>query len=297
MTSPVYDMMVRKKMLKIQERLGMRIGISGGTSKTPVVKNTQKLLEVLEELYRIGLRAFVIPRDYFSDIDSSTDLYKTKYGDLIKVKEIAAKYGIELSIAYPDLPEKNDEILRTFCTIGTVMDARTFMVQPTFFPRMPPEQAIRLIVHKLNDVTNTMRLKFKIGIETTGKMSQVGTVEDVLEIVDRTSGTEPILNWAHIHGRGSGAMRSQADFKRIIEKARAVGGGGWTDSAYMMFSGVKYGPSGEVGHIPLDKSDINLEFLIREVMGANLRGTLIFEDPDKEKWIVKNMEKLADMVR
>jgi hypothetical protein len=65
----------------------------------------------------------------------------------------------------------------------------------------------------------------------------------------------------------------------------------------MLFSGVKYGPSGEVGHIPLDKADINLEFLIREVMGASLRGTLIFEDPDKEKWIVKNMEKLADMVR
>jgi len=32
-------------------------------------------------------------------------------------------------------------------------------------------------------------------------------------------------------------------------------------------------------------------------MGANIHGTLIFEDPDKEKWIVRNMEKLADMVR
>ena len=293
----MYDMMVRKKMLKIQERLGMRIGISGGTSKIPVVRNTQNVLEVLEELYRVGLRAFVIPKEYFADIGNATDLYKTKYGDLIKIKDIAGKYGIELSLTYPDLPEKHDEIIRTFCTIATVMDARTFVIQPTFFPRMPHDQATKLVVHKLNEITNSMRLKFKIGVEATGKMNQVGTVEDVLDIVDRTAGTEPILNWAHIHGRGSGALRSQSDFKRIIEKTRSVAGPGWVEDAFMFFSGVTYGPSGEVGRIPMDKADINLEFLIREVMGANIHGTLVFEDPDKEKWIVKNMEKLADMVR
>jgi len=290
-------MMVRKKMLKIQERLGMRIGVSGGTAKIPLVRNTKNLLDALEELYRIGLRAFVIPKEYFADIGSATDLYKTKYGDLIKVKEIAGKYGIELSITYPDLPEKNDEVLRTFCTIGTVMDARTFFIQPTFFPRMPQDQATKLVVHKLNEITNNMRLKFKIGVETTGRMNQVGTIEDVLDIIERTVGTEPVLNWAHIHARGTGALRSQADFRRIIDKTRSVAGVNWIDNAFMLFSGVKYGPSGEVGHIPLDKADINLEYLVREIMGANIHGTLIFEDPDKEKWIVKNMEKLADMVR
>ena len=293
----MYDMMVRKKMLKIQERLGMRIGVSGGTAKIPLVRNTKNLLDALEELYRIGLRAFVIPKEYFADIGSATDLYKTKYGDLIKVKEIAGKYGIELSITYPDLPEKNDEVLRTFCTIGTVMDARTFFIQPTFFPRMPQDQATKLVVHKLNEITNNMRLKFKIGVETTGRMNQVGTIEDVLDIIERTVGTEPVLNWAHIHARGTGALRSQADFRRIIDKTRSVAGVNWIDNAFMLFSGVKYGPSGEVGHIPLDKADINLEYLVREIMGANIHGTLIFEDPDKEKWIVKNMEKLADMVR
>jgi deoxyribonuclease-4 len=293
----MYDMMIRKKMLKIQERLNMRIGISGGTMRIPSARNTQKLLEVLEELYRLGLRAFVIPKEYFSDIDSTTDLYKNKYGDLIKIKEIAAKYGIELSIEYPDLPEKHDNILRTFCTIGTVMDARTFVVQPTFFPRMPQNQAITLVVHKMNEITNSMRMKFKIGIETTGRMNQVGTVEDVLDIIQRTNGTEPVLNWAHIHARGTGALRSQEDFRRIIEKAKRAAGQGWVDNAFMMFSGVRYGPSGETGRVSMDKADINLEFLIREIMGANIRGTLIFEDPDKEKWIIKNMEKLADMVR
>jgi endonuclease IV len=293
----MYDMMIRKKMLKIQERLGMRIGITGGSSSTPLVRNTQHVMNVLEELYRIGLRAFVIPKEYFSDIGNATDLYKIKYGDLIKIKEIASKYGIELSLAYPDLPERHDETLRTFCTIGTIMDARTFVVQPTFFPRMPPDQATKLVVHKVNEITNSMRLKFRLGIETTGKINQVGTIEDVLDIVERTAGTEPVLNWAHIHARGSGAMRTQADFKKIIEKTKKVGGVSWIDNAFMFFSGIQYGPSGEVKHIPMDKSDINLDFLIREIMGAGIHGTLIFEDPDKEKWIVKNMEKLADMVR
>ena len=42
---------------------------------------------------------------------------------------------------------------------------------------------------------------------------------------------------------------------------------------------------------------MNLEYLIRESMALNVKGTLILDDPEKEKYILKNMETLSDMVR
>jgi hypothetical protein len=47
----------------------------------------------------------------------------------------------------------------------------------------------------------------------------------------------------------------------------------------------------------MDRSDINMDFLIRELMGLGIKGTLIIEDPDREKYILNNLEKISDMVR
>ena len=111
----MYEMLIRKKALKIQERLGMRIGIAYGTSKIPLVRTPNDVLTSLRELYKIGLKAFVLPPELFAGIKTTSDLYKTHYGSLLKIKDIANKSNIELSIhcsKFPDDPVALDEKLK-----------------------------------------------------------------------------------------------------------------------------------------------------------------------------------------
>ena len=293
----MYDMLIRKKALKIQERLGMRIGIMYGTTKRPIVKNPAETLDVLKDLYKIGLRAFVLPKEMFAKIHSTSDLYKQHYADLIKIKETAQKLGIELALHHDKLTDNPDETLRTFANIASIMDARAFIIHPTFYANMPQDQALKLVVYKINEIVVNLRAQARIGVETTGKMNQLGTVEEVIDIAKRTQSTEPVLNWAHIHARGTGALRSQSDFRAILDMVRRSIGQSWLGNAYFLFSGISYGPSGEIKHIPLANADINLEYLIREVMSLNIKGTLIFEDPDRDRFVLKMLDKLADMVR
>lgn len=293
----MYDMMIRKKVLKIQERLGMRLGVAYGTSKIPVARSTDQVLECLRELYKVGLRAFVLPKELFSGIYTSTDLYKAKYGDLLKIRELASKFNIELSLRHDKLPDQPDDILNTFANVMSIMDARAFIVQPNFYANMPQDQALKLVIYKLNEITTNLRVSGKIGVENTGKTSEVGSFEDMIDIVKRTSGTEPIVNWAHIHARGSGSLRSQSDFDRIMQTMRRELGTSWIDKAYFLFSGVSYGPSGMRGQLPIDQSDLNFEYLIRASMAMGLRGTIILEGPERENYVVKNLEKISDMVR
>lgn len=293
-----YDMIIRKKALKIQERLGMRIGIPYGTSKTPACKNLRETMEVLKELYKIGLKAFVLPKELFSDIKSTADLYKGKYAELLKIKEEAKKLNIELAIRHEVLSEQPDEDLKIFCNIASIMDARTFILQPNFYSRMMPhDQALKLAVYKINEIVSGLKFRTKMGLETTGRMGEVGSLEDVLDMVKRTEGTEPIINWGNIHARGSGALRTQGDFKAIMDSARAKIGSQWFQNAFFFFSGVSYGPSGKIKDIPLSSSDIKLEYLIKEIMSGGVKGTMIFEDPQREKFILKMLESLGDMVR
>jgi hypothetical protein len=291
------DTIIRKKVLKIQERLGMRIGVNYGSSRIPLVRTTSQALEVLRDLYKVGLKAFVLPKELFMGISSASDLYKGYYGDLLKIRDIANKFNIELSLHHPSLSDQPDETLKTFCSISSIMDCRTFAIHPTFYPNMPQDQALRLVVYKINEIVTGLRSSAKIGIETTGKVSELGSLEDVIDIVKRTRDTEPVINWAHIHARGSGALRAEDDFRRVFDKVRGEIGQGWLNNAYFFFSGVSYGPSGEIRHIPLAESDISLKTLIRQSISFGVKGTLIFEDPQKEKLILRILEDLGDMVR
>ncbi|RLJ08441.1 MAG: hypothetical protein DRP12_00605 [Candidatus Aenigmatarchaeota archaeon] len=293
----MYDMLIRKRALKIQERLGFRLGIPYGTKRLPVVRNREEVLQVLKELYRVGLRAFVLPKELFSGIQTTSDLYKTVYGDLIKIKDEAKKLNIELSIHYPDLPEMPDEQLKLFCTIASIMDCRLFILQPNFYRRMPLDQALRLTVYKLNEIVTELRLKLTIGIEVTGRTDELGDLDDVLEIVKRTNSTEPVINWAHLHARGAGGLKRQEDFRRVFEKIKRELGPACLKDIYFFFSGIKYGLKGEIEHIPYRKSDLKLDLLIRESMAQGARGTLIFEDPDREQFFLSILEELGEMVR
>jgi deoxyribonuclease-4 len=292
-------MLIRKKSLKIQERLGMRIGVAYGSSNTPVVKSASEALRVLEDLYRVGFRAFLLPKELFDNITDISDLYKEHYTNLLKIKTIANKYNIELSIHNSSLPEEPrlDKVFKIYCNIANVMDVRTLVVHPTFYSRMPKDQASRLMVYKINEIVNELRIRSKIGVETTGRVNELGSVEDVIDMVKRTTKTEPVLNWAHIHARSSGALTSENDFGRILDKVRAEVGQYWLNDAYFIFSGISYGPSGATSHKPIVRSDMKLEHLIKSIQALNIKGTLIFETPNREKDILDILQELGDMVR
>lgn len=292
-------MLIRKKSLKIQERLGMRIGIAYGSSRIPVVKKASEALSVLEDLYRVGFRAFLLPKQLFDNVKDISSLYKEHYTNLLKIKTIANKYNIELSIHNNSFPEEPmlDNALKIYCNIANVMDAKTLVVHPTFYPRMPNSQALKLMVYKINEIVNEMRIRSKIGIETTGRADELGSVEDVIDMVKRTTRTEPVLNWAHIHARDRGLLTHETDFRRIIDKVRADTGRQWLNDAYFIFSGISYDRNGALQHKPLARSEMRLEHLVKSIQAMSIKGTLIFETPNREKDIVDILHELGDMVR
>lgn len=275
----------------------MDIGVTYGVSSIPVVKTIDQTLEVLRELYKIGFKALVLPRDLFSGIRDLTELYKEYYGDLLRLKNIAKKFSIELSLHLTSLSDSPDSDLRLFSTIASVMDCRILTIPPTFYARMPQDQALRLVVYKINEIMTELRVKSRVGIETTGRLGELGSIDDVIDICKRTKNTEPVVNWGHIHARGAGCLKSQNDFKQIIEQVRQGYGPQWLKDAYMIFSGVKYGPSGELGRISMNQSDLNLEHLIRSTLSYGMNGTLIFDDPAKETNVVNMLDQIGDMVR
>ncbi len=298
--SVVSGLMIRKKALKIQERLGMRVGIAYGTSKAPVVKSVNDVINTMELLYQSGLRAFVLPGSLFSGIEDTQILYKEFYSELLKIRTLSQKYNVELSIhqdALPDDPDRMDTALKVLAAIAGIIDCRSLILHPNFYKMVPQDQALKLVVHKITEIISATNIKTRIGFEPTGRINEVGSLEDILEITKRAQKTEPIINFAHIHARGAGALRTEDDFKNVVNKVRASVGQQWLHNAYLMYSGVSYGPSGLKDYIPFQKSDLKLNYLIKTIMSFGMKGTLIFEDPSREETLLQILKEFGDMVR
>ena len=71
---------------------------------------------------------------------------------------MAQKYNIELALHYPDLPDQPDEQLKIYGSIASVLDCRSFIVNPSFYSKiMPKDQALKLAVYKLNEIVSGLR--------------------------------------------------------------------------------------------------------------------------------------------
>lgn len=118
----------------------------------------------------------------------------------------------------------------------------------------------------------------KIGIETSGRQNLWGSIEEVLEVVNHVENTIPVINFAHIHSRGHGRLKTSEDYGELFDLVRETIG---TKEFYCHFSGVEHLMGNALHYTQIKKSDLNFEplaeFLVED--GDWLDITLISDSP------------------
>ncbi len=118
----------------------------------------------------------------------------------------------------------------------------------------------------------------KIGIETSGRQNLWGSIEEVLEVVNHVEHTVPVINFAHIHARGHGRLKTSEDYGELFDLVRETIG---TKEFYCHFSGVEHLMGNAMHYTQIKKSDLNFEplaeFLVED--GDWLDVTIISDSP------------------
>ena len=118
----------------------------------------------------------------------------------------------------------------------------------------------------------------KIGIETSGRQNLWGSLEEVLEVVNHVEGSVPVINFAHIHARGHGRLKTSEDYGELFDQVRETIG---SKEFYCHFSGIEHRMGNALHYTQIKKSDLNFdplaEFLVED--GEWLDVTLISDSP------------------
>ncbi|MDH5713271.1 MAG: TIM barrel protein [Candidatus Bathyarchaeota archaeon] len=183
-------------------------------------------------------------------------------------------------------------------TAADWMGAHLVVFHPGFYGKRRPEEALELCVKALCDVvesTSSLGIaKVKLGPETTGKPSQLGSLDEVLTLCERVDSTEPVIDWAHIHAREGGRMKTMSDFRVVTNEIEKRLGSDAIRNLHCHFTRVEFTEKGEKRHHMLGEVEYGPDFqhfatLIAEL---DLKPVIISESPILDV----DAQKMRDMV-
>ena len=265
----------------------IRVGPAG----IPLAMKGKGYDEALKYCMEIGLDALEV--QYVRGVKMSITIAKKLY-------EYSKKYNVKLSCHAPyfinlcgdkQTVKKSQQRIIETCKVGSYYKAELAVVHPAYYGKHSRDEAKKMVIDAINSIVD--QCPIPIGIETMGRQSQVGPLEDVLEIAYET-GQRIVVDWAHIHARCNGCLKSKDDFVRILEEIERKLGGNSLKNLHQHFTQVEYSVSGEKKHLVFEKGDINFRFLAEALKDFNVEGTIICESPILEEDAVKIKNILKD---
>jgi deoxyribonuclease IV len=160
--------------------------------------------------------------------------------------------------------------------------AELVVFHPGFLLGREREQAIDDVVEQLEELRARLEGKGRavpFGIEVMGRVRELGSVDDVLEIAERVSWVRPVLDFAHMHATSDGAFTDVDAFAAPLERADDVLEPG--APFHIHFSDIAYANRNETKHIPYGEGTLRAEPLAEALARFDRPATVISESPDE----------------
>lgn len=250
-----------------------------------------------EAFYREGCKTTIFAPQWVSSI--GLDAYEYEAGNgisaspqvLAKIGEEAKLRGIKMSLHAPyfiSLSGINEEkrlnsikYIRQSVDVANLLGADIVVVHTGSAAKISRNEAIKLAANTLTKALSEINThNVKIGLETMGKINQLGTLDEVIELCKIDSALVPVVDFGHMNARNCGGLFNTADdYLRIFDKIDRKIGKGIAENLHCHFSKIEWSKGGEVRHLTFEDSLFgpNFEPLIKVVADNGLAPTIICE--------------------
>jgi deoxyribonuclease-4 len=181
--------------------------------------------------------------------------------------------------------EASKKRLIACATAAEWMGAHVVVFHAGFYGKKPHELVLRSCLEALRDVAQSLKSlgikNARIGPETMGKPSQLGSLDEVLRIYQEVEQTQLVIDWSHLHSRDMGRFRTVADFRRVVETVEHRLGIEAARDMHCHFTKIEFTDKGERRHHTLEEERYGPSFdMLAEIIAEfKLRPVIISESP------------------
>jgi len=155
-----------------------------------------------------------------------------------------------------------------------------------FYLGMEPQKVysnVKVQMKKLLEEVNSLGLDVWIRPETTGKPTQFGSIDELVDLSSEFDQVLPVIDFSHLHARSNGKFNTKEEFEQVMELIEKKLGKEGIHNMHIHLSGINYSEKGERNHLVLKESDMNYKPLLQTLKDFNAKGVLVCESPNIEE--------------
>ena len=263
---------VRLENINMYAAHSMSMQVRLGPAGIPLMCKGNNTLEGIRCAKAIGLSAMEI--EFVRGVYLRETAAKS-VGDIAKSLNIAlschAPYYINLASKNPDVVEKSMKYISDTLRISDLCGATIAVIHAGFYTSQGEAETYALIKSAVSRLSS----KAKIGIETMGRQKQFGTLDEIERLVQECENVAPVIDFAHIHARTGGSIKTKADFKKILDRFDRHS----ISPLHCHMTGIKYENSNEKHHIPISSFEPDFRLLAQLLNENAYNLTIISESP------------------
>ena len=228
----------------------------GGNSLSFYEKGYKSTLQAPEYIRAMGLDAYEYEAGKGLNASLST---LTAIGEKAREHGVAMSlhtpYYISLSSVEEEKRLKSVEYLRQNGAGADALGAEIMVVHTGSAAKISRSLAMEYAAQTLILVDIMLAeegFKVKLGLETMGKVNQLGTLDEVIELCRLSKRFVPVVDFGHMNAREQGIFNSADSFKRVFEHISEELGGEYADNLHCHFSKIEYTGMGEKKHLTFE---------------------------------------------
>ena len=255
-----------------------------GTAGTPISSKGSDSISGIKRVHELGLGCMELEFVRGVKMGERTALAVGKAAKELDIRlSVHAPYYINLNADGEMLAKSKERILNS-ARIGNICGAKSVVIHAGFFQKETRQvvyEKIKKALIEIREKLNSEGVDILLRIETMGRKSQFGSLDDVLEITE-IEGVKPCIDFSHLHAV-TGKNNSREEFVSILTRLEERLGREGLDNMHIHVSGIEYSEKGEKNHLVFEESDFKYEELVQAFVDFDIKGMVICESPNLEE--------------
>ena len=236
--------------------------------------------KVLEDMELDGLELEFVRGVRISDISRQT----VKESPMVKT--IHAPFYINLNARESEKIDASIQRIIETAEIAHDIGAFSITYHAGFYLGMDKEKVYETIKKQTRIITDNLSdagVKVWIRPETTGKATQWGDLDEIINLSKEFEYILPCVDFSHLHARYNGISNTYDEFAQIFERiGNELEEKKPLENFHAHMAGIEYTSKGERQHLNFEESDFNYKDLLKAFKDFDVKGAIVCESPNIE---------------
>ena len=210
-----------------------------------------------------------------------------------------APYFISLSGVETETRLKSVEIIARSVRAAESLGAGTIVIHCGSCAKISREEAMLLSADTLERALDAIQTDVAFGIETMGKINQLGTLEEVIQLCRMSPRLFPVVDFGHLNARNIGGyFVTSDDYRRVFDSIGEALGDSKAKYLHCHFSKIMYTEKGgEKEHLTFADTVYGPEFepLAEAIIAENVCPTIICESAGTQAEDALTMKQIWEL--